>query len=93
MKSQTTNNAVYGEFARFPMCVSRNIRILKYWFKIMKNPDSLLAKVFQSELNDQGEPIGKDSWSFKVKELIQNLGFNYLWNDSTVSNLQLGKMI
>ena len=42
VRKQTSNVAVYGELGRFPLFVLRTIRILKYWFKIMNAPGSLL---------------------------------------------------
>ena len=32
MRSQTFNDAVYGELGRVPLSVSRKERILNYWF-------------------------------------------------------------
>ena len=55
----------------------------------MKSPGSLKYKIFQSEV-EQG---GRDNWACQVKNLITDLGFNYLWNDNNVTKLQLKRMI
>ena len=45
VRRQSSNLAVYGELGRVPLYVLKNIRILKYWFKILNSQDSLLYKV------------------------------------------------
>lgn len=42
--SKTSNPTIYGEFARFPLSVIRKIRIIRYWYKINRNPSSLMYK-------------------------------------------------
>lgn len=93
VKTQTTNNAVYGELGRFPMQILRKIRIVKYWYKIMKSPDSLLHKTLHSEIDINGFTLINDSWATKVKTLLNTLGFGFLWNNSLVTNLQIEKVI
>ena len=88
VRPQTCNDAVYGELGRVPMSVIRKVRIVKYWFKIMKNPGSLLHRIFL----DQNISNIADSWPNKVKDLLYNLGFAYLWNDENVTKLQLRKI-
>lgn len=45
VKSQTLNVAVYGEFGLFPLQDVRNIKILKYWLKVLKNSNFLMCKL------------------------------------------------
>jgi hypothetical protein len=45
VRPQTSTLAVLGEFSRFPMTVYRKIRIIKFCYRIMKAPDSLLFKI------------------------------------------------
>lgn len=89
VRSQTSNNAVYGEVGRVPLSVIRKIRILKFWFKIVNNPDSLLSKVFYDQIVNNYT----NSWASQVETLLNDLGFSYLWNANTVSNLQLSRVI
>ena len=48
VKAQTTNNAVYGDVARFPFIVLSKIKIVKYLAKIVSSGDSLLYKIYRS---------------------------------------------
>ena len=90
VKQQTTNATIYGELGRVPMIIIRKTRILKFWFKIMKYPNSLLYKMFSiSDAN--GNYVNK--WSIDVKHLLDELGFSYLWNSGEVTNVQLQMVI
>ena len=84
VRPQTCNDAVYGQLGRVPMSVIRKVCIVKYWFKIMKNSGLMLHRIFL----DQNISNLTDSWSNKVKDLLYNLGFAYLWNDENVTKLQ-----
>ena len=44
VKPQTSNIAVYGELGRVPSSIIRKERILRYWYKLIKSPDSLIHK-------------------------------------------------
>lgn len=89
VKTQTCSSAVYGETGRVPLSIIRKVRILKFWFKIINNPDSLLHKVYQYQINNNYI----DSWSSKVKNILDEMGFSYLWNESSITNVQLARII
>ena len=44
MKSTTMNEFVYGEFGRKPLIYERYIRVVKYWFKLLKQTNDRLTK-------------------------------------------------
>ena len=44
LKSQTPNMAVLGELGRYPLLVMCKERVLKYFFKIMKDKESIMYK-------------------------------------------------
>lgn len=90
VRQQTTNAAIYGELGRFPLIVLRNVRIVKYWYKIIKAPDSLMHKLFNMK-NATGNYV--NDWTINVKHLLENLGFAYLWNNTNVTKLQLNSVI
>ena len=90
VRQQTTNAAVYGELCRFPFIIIRKIRILKYWFRIVKKPGSLMHKVFMLK-GENGSYL--NDWAKHVKSLLDNLGFSFLWNDQNITKLQLESVI
>lgn len=90
VRTSTSSAAVYGEFGRVPLIVLRKVRILKYWYSIMKDEDSLRFKVLQYQILHDNN---RNNWANQVKNLICDLGYNYLWNNREITNLQLQCMI
>ena len=46
VKSSTSNMAVYGELDRFPLYISRYVRVIKYWIKLMKSDNVLINELY-----------------------------------------------
>jgi hypothetical protein len=90
VRQQTCNTAAYGELARFPLSLFRKIRIIKYWFKIRNNPDSLMYKLLNMKTL-RGDYI--NTWSVNVKQLLDSLGFSYLFELNIVSQLQIDTVV
>jgi hypothetical protein len=90
VKQQTPNVAVLGEFGRFPMDVMRKIRIIKYWFKVMKTPNSLVFKImFAKDIN--GNFLNE--WTVNVNKLLHELGFAYMCNLNNISENHVNMII
>lgn len=70
------------EFSRAPFSVIRKIRIIKYWFKILKFPDSIMFKI--PSLRDFNVNF-TNKWSVPVKEILFDIGFFYLWCNFKIS--------
>lgn len=90
VRQQTTNSAVYGELGQFPLHVIRNVRIVKFSFKIMKDPDSLTYKLCFMK-NAHGMFVNE--WTVNLKKLLDNLGFAYLLNSNDFEYQQLNIVI
>lgn len=90
VRQQTTNSAVYGELGQFPLHVIRNVRIVKFSFKIMKDPDSLMYKLCFMK-NAHGMFVNE--WTVNLKKLLDNLGFAYLLNSNDFEYQQLNIVI
>ena len=90
VRPQTSNVTIYGELGRMPLSIIRKERILKYWYKLIKSPESLIYKAFLNLKDDNSRVIG---WAQEVNKLLNDLGFNYLWNNDNVTLLQLNKVI
>ncbi len=46
VKLSTSNAAVYGELARYPIYIQRYVRIIKYWFKIIRTDNCILKVLY-----------------------------------------------
>ena len=77
VRKQTSNIAVYGELGRFPLVVLRKIRILKYWFKILNAPESLLYKVYLQQVNQLNINANFECWAAGIRKILNELGFSY----------------
>ena len=86
VRSSTANVAVYGELGRFPLFINRYVRIIKYWFKISMS-DNILIRYLYSSLSDDCIE-GKNNWVASVKQLLNNYGFTYVWNNPTSVNVK-----
>ena len=64
--------------------------MLKYWYKLMKSPDSLIHKALLNLKDDNNQVIG---WALEVKNLFNDLDYSFLWNNENITLLQLNKAI
>ena len=89
VKPQTSSAAIYGELGRVHLIVRRKERILKYWFIILNNAYS---NEFLIVDYDSGSFRIK-YWASELKSMLNDLGFSYILNADTVTNIQLRKVI
>ena len=96
VKPQTSSAAIYGELGRVPLIVKRKERILKYWFKIKNSSDIVLNNAYLNEFLIVDQDSGSfriKYWASELKSMLNDLGFSYLWNADTITNIQLQKVI
>ena len=83
VKTSTNNYAVYKELGRYPLSIERQLRIIKYWFKLLDSANSncILKQVYNSMLADMTKTTStqKQSWINKVKDLLDKNGFTEVW--------------
>ena len=78
---------VYGETGRFPLHVYRQIRIIKYWFKLISSRDSLIYSLYNLTSNN-----GAFTNSL-TKNLLRELGLPYMIDKNIVSRIDLNLII
>ena len=93
VRQQTCNMAVYGELGRVPLYVTIKIRIIRYWSKILSDPYCLLYKVYSQEVQDVNINSNLKCWSSNVKLLLEELGFSNLWNEQSITKVQVELVI
>ena len=72
-----------------PLSILRKVRILKYWYKILTSNDTLLYKVYKQQVNDSLQGSNENNWVLQLRFLLNELGFTYLWNNQSITKLQL----
>ena len=60
LRKGTCNDFIYSELGRFPLYITRKLRIVKYWIKLCNTNNSILRAVCD-EMNQGG-----DNWLMNV---------------------------
>ena len=85
LSTKTPNHMVYGDLGRFPMQVYSCVRAIKYWLRLSRmEPGRLPYQAYLMLL--RSNISGKPNWASSVKELLQKLGFGYVWYNGGVEN-------
>ena len=79
-KKGTCNEFVYSELGRFPLQVTRKLRIFKYWIKLRNTTNCILRGIYEemSQYND--------NWLINIRQELYSLGLKYIWNLSYVDD-------
>ena len=73
VSKKAPNIGVLGETGRLPLSIEAVYNAIKYFYRIVEMPDdSLLYQAYSDDCLQNT----KDSWSFNVKSLLQNIGIN-----------------
>ena len=83
---QTPNKMIFGDLGRYPLFITSTVRSVKYWLKLITLPDERLprkAYVMLRHLSD----LGKKSWVFDLKIILQENGFADAWDQQSVGNM------
>ena len=78
----TNLSGLYGELGRVPFLVTRKIRMINYWIKILKlEVNSLPKKVNNMLKTDADNNISYNgaNWASQIKTLLDELGLTYIW--------------
>ena len=89
VKKSTNLAALYNELGRRPLIGFRKLRILKYWWKVIESGDTLARNVydFLYEKTTNGRMYNGLNWAYQVKNMLDSLGFAYVWNNQALDNL------
>ena len=87
VKKTTCNAAILCELGRLPFYITRKIKIVKYWIKILKNKNNLLYSSYKmlrhdADVNNNYKGL---NWASNVKSLFESLGLSFMWYDQDVS--------
>ena len=91
VKLSTNNYALYTELGRHPLYIERQIRIIKYWFKLATetNSNCILKSAFEDMKNRTENSINKLLWTSKVKSLLERNGFAEVWQYPESVNIKM----
>ncbi|MEW8542106.1 MAG: reverse transcriptase family protein, partial [Candidatus Thiodiazotropha sp.] len=80
IKQSTQNDFVYGELGRVSLLVKRQVRIVKYWIKIVASNDCKYIKILYTDmLNEIDRNPRSVNWASLVRNLLESSGFAHVW--------------
>ena len=74
VRNKAQNDVVYGELARYPFFITATVRFIKYWLKLLIQPDKFYSRKGYKMLFPLHNR-GKTTW---VSVLCNN-GFEQMW--------------
>ena len=85
VSTHSSNSIVYAETGRVPLYINHLISSIKYWFKLLKKPETQLSKQAYLMLLDNCKK-GHDNWATKIKKVLCENGFGIVWINESVEN-------
>ncbi len=83
VKINTPSNMVYGECGRFPIHIFSQIKIIKYWLRLLNMPNHRYPKKCYNMMVLY-DTNGKTNWVSNLRKLLCNTGHAYAWNDQRI---------
>ena len=88
VKRSAQNGFVYGAFGRTTLKNYRLTSVIRCWFKILTCADTKYVKlVYEMVLNDLNLRPNMTNWAYYEKHLLESLGFNNVWLNQGVRNI------
>ena len=89
VKQSTNSHSVYGELGRFPLFIERQIRCVKYWFRLLneKSDNCILTTVYRNMLAVTEANADSRNWVLNIKNVLQMSGFPDVWLYPTSVNI------
>ena len=92
VKKSTSLDGLYGELGRYPMSISRQIIMIKYWIKILKTDNPILFNMYTLLKNDanNNNKYSGTNWAYYIKAIFDKIGMSYIWqNQSDIENFNI----
>ena len=78
IQNKTPNDVVYGELGRFPIWITACIKCIKYWFRLLKQGETMYSKKAYNMLFLMHQN-GHVTWVTYVREVLCANGFEQVW--------------
>ena len=88
VKSQTCTQAVYGELGRYPLKIKIQVKLLKYWARLINLPQEHKLRTVYDHLLKLDEK-GKSNWTTSVKKLLNSCQMDIYWTSQSVPQINL----
>jgi hypothetical protein len=84
VRKSTNLDALYGELGRYPMYITRQTLMIKYWLKIMTmDENSLVYRIYKTLEQDaiNNDTYNGENWATQIKINLDNIGMSYIWHN------------
>ena len=94
VNKNSSNTMIYGELGRSPMQVTILTRTLTYWAQLVtaQNENKFNVIMFNLMYELFLKKEFTSPWIKLVKDTLENLGYNYIWQGQYVDNVELFKI-
>ena len=76
---KTMNTPVLAELGRFPMKLSIDTQMIKYFLRLDKLPkERFLHKLY---IENKTQQENRKDWNYRIKEILNKCGFSYIWRN------------
>jgi hypothetical protein len=79
------NAPVLADCGRFPVYIESCKRVVKYWLRILKMPQTRYVKLCYDMLLTK-DTLGANNWVTKLRQMLQTNGFGYIWASQKCEN-------
>ena len=87
VKRSCSNALVYFELGRFPLCITRKLKIFKYLQKIRSSDNCILKSCYDEMVNTN------DPWIANIKNELNSLGLLYIFEEPCTNDAKNFKLI
>lgn len=88
LSSNVSKDVLLGETGRNPLVIHYHHRCVKYWLKILElSPQRFPKACYQMLLNLHNN--GRTTWATSVRNMLNMYGFNHVWVQQGVGNVDL----
>lgn len=88
LTSVASNEAALGEVGRYPLAIHYHTRCIKYWLKVLNMTTDRYPRNCYNMLYSLDQS-GKHTWASCIREMLEQFGFRYVWNQQGVGDIPL----
>ena len=94
LRPSTPSCMVYGEVGKLPLQVTIDKRLISFWLRLLNKEESYLAHiVYMIAHNLFVCDVYKAKWLCRVKHIVDNCGFSYLWLNQSMMDTNHPKQL
>ena len=89
VSDKSPNHMVYGETGRYPLYIDSTLSSIRYWFKLLKMPESRYPKqclLHMTAALNRRERFYTPFWVQNIRDCLIKFGFQNVWNNQGTQN-------